>query len=209
MVLKRNNSQNAGCMRRSPASHCCQVRQVVCSRSAAAVCESPAASRAVRTSSGVGFRAGLPARLRLGWLLIDLGSGGINVEVGADARSAGIKLALHGAVGGVISGLIPDDEAGFSAVAERLVDRGGSGQSIFVAGLTVGHNGAGDVSGEFGHFDLQPLSPEARLWRVHNLNNTRNARNVKGFRKINLRGRIKPSNAKVGGADQASAGLPG
>lgn len=177
----RNNSQNAGCILRLPASHSCHPRRVQWMSAAAAVCESPAASRAVRTSSGVGFRAGLPARLRLGWLLIDLGSGGINVEVGADARSAGIKLALHGAVGGVISGLIPDDEAGFSAVAERLVDRGGSGQSIFVAGLTVGHNGAGDVSGEFGHFDLQPLSPEARLWRIHDCNITRCLYNVKCY----------------------------
>lgn len=195
MVLRRNNSQNAGCMRRSPASHCCQVRQVVCNKSAAAVCESPASSRAARTSSGVGLRAGLPARLRLGWLLIDLGGCGINVQIGADARSAGIKLALHGAVGRVVGGLIPDDEAGLAAVAEGLVDRRGSGESIFVAGLAVGHDGAGGVGGEFGHFDLQPLSPEARLWRIHTLNNTRIARNAKGFQKINSRGRIKPSNA--------------
>lgn len=196
MTLMRNNSQNAGCMRRSPASHCCQVRQVVCKRSAAAVCESPAASRAARTSSGVGFRAGLPARLRLGWLLIDLGAGGIDVEVGADARSAGIKLALHGTVGGVVGSLVTDEEAGLAAVSEGLVDRSCCGQGIFVARLAIGHDGAGDVGSELGHFDLQPLSPEARLWRIHNLNNTRNARNVKGFRKINSRGRIRPSNAK-------------
>ncbi len=37
MVLRRNNSQNAGCMRRSPASHCCQVRHVVCTAALALV----------------------------------------------------------------------------------------------------------------------------------------------------------------------------
>lgn len=199
-ILMRNSSQNAGCMRRSPASHCCQVRQVVCNRSAAAVCESPAASRAARTSSVVGFRAGLPARLRLGWLLIDLGGGGINAQIGTDARIAGIKLALHGAVGGVVGGLIPDDEAGLAAVAEGLVDRGGGGQRIVVSGLTVGHDGAGDVGGEFGHFDLQPLSPEARLWRIHTLNNTRIARNVKRFLQINFEAGSKPSNVELTGA---------
>ena len=197
MVLRRNNSQKAGCMRLSPASHCCHVRHVVCKSSAAAVCESPATSRAARTSSGVGFRAGLQARLRLGWLLIEFGGGLVNHQVGADRRMAGIKLPLHGTVGAVISGLIAREEAGFSAVPQALVDRAGGCERVFVARLAVGHDGAGDVGGESGHFDLQPLSPEARLWRIHTMNNTRIARNVKGFRKINFRGRIKPSNMKV------------
>lgn len=61
------SSQNAGCIRRSPYSHCCHVRVVVNSNSADAACESPAASRAARTSAGVGFAAGLDRR-RLGWL---------------------------------------------------------------------------------------------------------------------------------------------
>ena len=64
----RNNSQNAGCILRFPASHSCQPRRVQWMSAAAAVCEIPAASRAARTCAGSGFRAGLPARLRFGWL---------------------------------------------------------------------------------------------------------------------------------------------
>lgn len=63
----RKSSQNAGCIRRSPASHCCQVRQVVCSRAAAADWDKPAASRAARTSAGAGFDSG-PFGPRFGWL---------------------------------------------------------------------------------------------------------------------------------------------
>lgn len=68
----RNSSQNAGCMRRwlrSPtgASHCCQVRHVVCTSTPAAVWDSPTASRAARTCSGVGLDEG-PSGPRLGWL---------------------------------------------------------------------------------------------------------------------------------------------
>lgn len=64
----RNSSQKAGCILRFPASHSCHPRRVQWMSAAAAVCESPAASRADRTCSGAGFRAALPARLRFGWL---------------------------------------------------------------------------------------------------------------------------------------------
>lgn len=67
----RNSSHRPGCIRALPASQSCHVRRVEWMRSAAEVCESPADSRAARTSSGVGFRAALPARLRLGWLATD------------------------------------------------------------------------------------------------------------------------------------------
>ena len=77
----RNSSHRPGCMRALPASQSCQVRRVEWMRSAADVCESPAASRAARTSSGVGFRAALPARLRLGWLGIDADDIGFNREL--------------------------------------------------------------------------------------------------------------------------------
>jgi hypothetical protein len=41
------------------------------------------------------------------------------------------------------------------------------------------------------------------LWRIHTLNNTRIERNVKGFQKINSRGRIKPSNALAQGREHS------
>lgn len=63
----RNSSQNAGCIRRLPSSHPCQPRSVQWMSAAAAVCESPAASRAARTCSGDGLDEGL-ADPRLGWL---------------------------------------------------------------------------------------------------------------------------------------------
>lgn len=53
----RNSSQNAGCIFRSPASHCCHVRHFVCTRSAASVCESFADLRAARISWGDGLLA--------------------------------------------------------------------------------------------------------------------------------------------------------
>lgn len=46
------------------------------------------------------------------------------------------------------------------------------------------------------HFHLQPLSPEARLWRIHNLNNTCIARNVKGFVRKIFEGGSKPFNVE-------------
>jgi hypothetical protein len=43
------------------------------------------------------------------------------------------------------------------------------------------------------------------LWRIHTLNNTRIARNVNGFRKINSRGRIKPSNIGIKACREAAS----
>lgn len=54
-ALVKNNSQKAGCIRLSPASHCCHTRQVVWSRVAAAVWVRPADSRAARISAGDGL----------------------------------------------------------------------------------------------------------------------------------------------------------
>lgn len=194
MVLRRNNSQNAGCMRRSPASHCCHVRHVVCTRSAAAVCESPAASRAARTSSWDGFRAGLPARLRLGWLPTkrDLPALQVEQSVFFDRRDVGV-------VGNFDVGNVKCGDMGSDPVFSTGTNLSGQ---LFnkSAGLVAGCFVVEGLDCDFKvfdgvHFWLQPLSPEARLWRIHNPNNTRIARNVKGFRKINSRGRIKPSNA--------------
>lgn len=63
----RNSSQNAGCILRLPASHSCHPRNVQCMSAAAAVCDSPEASRAARTSFGEGLAAG-PFGPRFGWL---------------------------------------------------------------------------------------------------------------------------------------------
>lgn len=196
MVLKRNNSQNAGCMRRSPASHCCQVRQVVCNRSAAAVCESPAASRAARTSSGVGLRAGLPARLRLGWLPIlgfDLDASGQGLEnpahFFAGDRVEHVRVfKLDASVEAVfIDESLSLSQRVASAVASEellVVGQAHAGKPVAVVAVAVGLDGGDRFNG--GHFWLQPLSPEARLWRIHTLNNTRIARNVKAKHPIDF-----------------------
>ena len=63
----RKSSHSPGCMRRLPASHSCHPRRVQLISAAAAVCESPAASRAARTSAGAGFAEG-PFVPRFGWL---------------------------------------------------------------------------------------------------------------------------------------------
>lgn len=68
-ALSLNNSQIAGCMCLSPASHCCHARSDEYTRRAASVCERSARSRNDRISSGVGFEAGL-LRPRFGWLAI-------------------------------------------------------------------------------------------------------------------------------------------
>lgn len=66
--LMLKSSHSPGCIRRSPASHCCQFRSEACTSAPACVCVIPAASRAARISAGGGLRAGL-ARLRFGWLV--------------------------------------------------------------------------------------------------------------------------------------------
>ena len=71
MILILNNSQNAGCILRSPYSHCAQERNEVCKSAAHCACVRPAAARTETISSGCGLRSALPTRLRLGWLLIE------------------------------------------------------------------------------------------------------------------------------------------
>lgn len=91
----RKSSQNAGCMRRwlrSPAgaSHCCHERVLVCTSTAADAWVSPAASRASRTCSGVGFEAGLFGP-RFGWLDIELKSGALRFFDGGDDVFRGVS----------------------------------------------------------------------------------------------------------------------
>lgn len=87
--LMRNSSQKAGCMRRSPASHCCHVRTVVCTSAPAAVCDRLAASRAERISAGSGLAEG-PFGPRFGWFAI---SGTVICtccnEIGSELRPTG------------------------------------------------------------------------------------------------------------------------
>ena len=166
--LMRNSSQKAGCMRRSPASHCCQVRHGECTSAPAAVCVKPAASRAARISAGSGLEEG-PCGPRFGWLLIDFGS--------YDFRRL-LNLSFHvglALVAGHLRGLIAS-----------VLRRGGLDDSEF-----------GGVGGyvEFAHFHLQPLSPEARLWSIHSSDNTLIERKVKQFLKLNLRLWFRPYNA--------------
>jgi hypothetical protein len=54
LVLSLNSSNSPGCILRSPASHCCHVRNDACTRSPASVCVKPAAVLAARMSSGSG-----------------------------------------------------------------------------------------------------------------------------------------------------------
>ena len=53
--LMLNNSHSAASIARVPASHCCQLRCVLCTSADASAVESPADSRACRISSGVGL----------------------------------------------------------------------------------------------------------------------------------------------------------
>ena len=190
-ILMRNSSQNAGCIRRLPASHSCHPRRVQWISAAAPVCESPAASRAARTSSGAGFRAGLPARLRDGWLgnpvcpvvvdgLLDTGEELVVVEI--VAALAGRDNELDVRVGG--SGALGN---GFGVV----------GGFIF-GGVAAVELGVGaDVVGA-GHFGLLPQFPR-RGCRVPTTRIIRNACNkARPFCKI-FEGGSKPSNADVTG----------
>lgn len=87
-----NSSQNAGCIRLSPASHCCQTRQVVYTNSAADVCVKPALVRAARISGGVGLReAEAPRFERFGWLdILDGGS-----ESGDGFKNLAKSVEIH------------------------------------------------------------------------------------------------------------------
>lgn len=210
----RNNSQNAGCILRFPASHSCHPRRVQWMRAAAAVCESPAASRAARTSSGVGFRAGLPARLRLGWETI---SGAAKFGGAAQAEAS---VAQHDSGIGDVAVLAQD--AGYECVPLRTTDAGELLGHLAVAfGVGVGDlklelarisgcSFSASTEGQaklgltstrdlrFGHFRLLPTETRGAVEATaYGSNNTRIAYICKGFLKIFFSGRCeaaKPSN---------------
>ena len=188
----RNNSQNAGCILRLPASHSCQPRRVQWMRAAADVCESPAASRAARTSSGVGFRAGPPARLRFGWLGIKPSrlKCFASLEKLFFGRGCG-ECLLIGEEGHVRPADIPP---ACGIVAARLW-------------IAAGHERFDLLLGDgFAHFRLLPTETRGAVEATaYGSNYTRIAYICKGFLKIFFSGRgeaAKPSNdlAKPPGA---------
>ena len=202
----RNSSQNAGCIRRSPASHCCQVRQVVCTSTPAAVCDKPAASRAARTSAGAGFDSG-PFGPRFGWL-------GIPEEANEFAigfREA-IACTLHSTDSGSDGCFRGFDQPGQLVGGPDREAVGGSvgfaidysyRDSVGRSGVFISNDyglGVFDADCDGGHDLLQPLLPRGAVGKQcasHELNYTRNARKCKNFFELFFDGRgetAKPSN---------------
>lgn len=184
----RNSSQNAGCILRLPASHSCHPRRVQWMRAAAAVCESPAASRAARTSSGAGFRAGIPARLRLGWLVVKLDPHpGVVNDVNAVIGFLHFQKRFNGRIERAMCREMMGLMIGPIRVHDAIVE---SDNMEFMSGC---------MSGCIGHFGLLPLiSRGAVEATAYGSNNTRIAYICKGVLKIFFGGpgnQAKPSNA--------------
>ena len=174
----RNNSQKAGCMRRFPASHSCQPRSVQWIRAAAAVCESPAVSRAARTCSGEGFAEGLfsPRFGCDGILGLDNAHANrqrysVGFTAVGDVAAQGVGSHLRLVHGVTLTGAFADDEK-LSAVGITLA---GSPSGCGIDG--------GDGFDSCCHFRLQPLIPRRGGLRcaTHELNYTRIACNFKSF----------------------------
>lgn len=208
----RNNSQRPGCMRRLPASHSCQPRRVQWMSAAAAVCESPAASRAARTSAGAGFAEG-PFGPLFGWL-------GIQVPPRKDDGHL-VKVILGGC-------LQAADLADISVVFFEVCNfcRVRPSATLFPCALVSGSATAfhtesmGCLAAQFGkagihavakrhkllaggdsHFVLQPLDPRrgGQKHSVHGLNYTRNACNCKNYLQQFSMRRLSPHNASLSG----------
>ena len=203
----RNNSQNAGCMRLSPASHCCHTRHVVCTSKPAAVCESPAASRAARISAGAGFEEG-PFGPRFGWLPI---SEGAEVPEALDAALRSDAHQLERAVCAEADGI---DGLGATLGRQVLARRGDRLAERAQLGAIGWSRDLGEMrdieevtkSGGSGrkneHFRLQPLVTRGAVAAqnaLHETNNTRIARNVNNYLQIFSRRRISPHNAELRG----------
>lgn len=207
MVLRRNNSQKAGCMRRSPASHCCQVRQVVCTVAPAAVCDRPAASRAARISSGVGLRAAEAARERFGWPTISGGKGKLPLREIEEAVvfNRAVRGIRNLSIGDVQFGNTSSDPV-FALGADLCGEFFGEGTSLVAGGFVVeGFNCDFEVfHGVHGVSPVAPAPEARRIRRIHELNCTRNARTVNRFLQINFEGGSKPSNVEFSGEGKRS-----
>ena len=215
----RNSSHRPGCMRRFPASHSCHPRRVQWMRAAAAVCESPATSRADRTSSGVGFRAGLPARLRFGCLGIEAiepaASGGAcaaccnvgNTRCGETSKpGTAVRAICRDGIKNLATITTDTDnvEPFFALSVGVIVGDLAESEAVFLVDNVEGVGFIGD-----GHFGLLPLiSRGAVEATAYGSNYTRIACICKLFRKIFFSGRgetAKPSNAELTGDE---AGRP-
>lgn len=135
LSFKQNSSQNAGCMRRSPASHCCQVRTVVCTIAPAAVCDKPATSRASRIAAGAGGGGSSGPRA---WLAMELRAN--EVVRFFDGGRVGVRDAQRGQC---------------SPIFECVQD------ALQVHGRGIGFDGFNEF--ECSHANHLPLYPEARL----------------------------------------------
>ena len=171
----RNSSQKAGCMRRwlrSPAgaSHCCHERVLVCTTAAAAAWVSPAASRAARTCSGVGFAEG-PFGPRFGWLVI-------LILQSTSFSSDFITQHISRRVGNLFNDIGIDQN--FRCFRKRY----------FVTVVGHGATELADNMHHFGHFLLQPLTPRRGGLQCasHELKYTRIARKSKHFFEVFSRG---------------------
>ena len=211
-----NNSQNAGCMRRSPASHCCHTRQVVCTRAPASVCERPAASRAARISCGAGFEEG-PFGPRFGWLPILQGA-----EV-PEAFDTAFRPDAHKLERTVCAEADGIDSLGATLGRHVLTRRSDRLAERAQLGAVCRRRDFGEMrdieevtkigggGGKNEHFRLQPLVTRGAVAAqnaLHESNNTRIARNVKNFLKIFFEGGSKPSNAALRGDSGFIAGVP-
>ena len=190
----RNNSQRPGCMRLLPASHSCHPRRVQWMSAAAAVCESPAASRAAVTSAGSGFAEG-PFGPRFGWL----------GTVGSLEHASGVAMAF-----------MPHDLLAFLVCADfvKAAVPVVLGKHRFDR-FCVLNDAAGAEQGDFGgigggHFHLLPLIPRrgGQQRAGHELNYTRIACMRKSFLHKFKEAPTPPHNA-LAQADAACGVSPG
>ena len=187
-ILIQNNSHAARGIRRSPASHCCHVRRATCTRVAHSVCVSRALNRQPKISSGLGKMG--PFGPRFGWFVIsESGSlcAALFVPTASDFGQVFFVCAQRAAHS---AAALANLTAQCSGLAVEV------GKHVTTLVLTEKRNAA-DVSCvdcNFCHFLLQPLNPEARLWRIHKLNNTLIERNVKNFSQQIFEAAISPHN---------------
>jgi len=170
----RNSSQNAGCMRRSPASHCCHVRQVVCTSAPAAVCDSRAASRAARICSGCGLAVWMVCKLNF----TAIGQGIMKFLYQIGAHFGIVVIAWDGCVHTIF----------YTPAFNRPPSRPEISTIRWLTGTIIKLDFVDAQIFEFDrHFLLLPLLPRGAVEKQcasHELNYTRNVRKCKNFFEI-------------------------
>ena len=161
---------------------------------AAAVCDSPAASRAVLISAGAGLAEG-PFGPRFGWL---------DTAKSLLPAPHPVKAVIFNRSDRFVVDLKLGDAQLFDNGLNALMTRFGGeffdeGAGFFAGGFVVKDFNEGFEDFGIGHFRLLAPVPEARLWRIHNLNNTRIACNCKNFLRKISEAETPPHNAKVSG----------